>query len=339
MEPIKIGIVGAGIAATEFHIPALLELADLFKIAGVADVSPEAARRAVALVPDAMVFDSPGHLFADSEIEAIDIAVPVRHHLAVAREALQSGKHVLVEKPITSSPADADALVSVAESNPQVAMVAENFIYRQSVQKIKDLIEEGSIGAAQTVIVDFAACIPASSPYAATGWRTDSSYVGNFVVDVGIHHMAMAQYLCGPIVTSHAIVQSVNADLGDIDGVSIHYTTADGVLGIFNMFLSAPGISHDRISVVGDSGAIVGEQPESLFGEYEITVSGPGDSREYRFEGDAGYTQEFEAFHSAVRDGSPLLSTFRRGRDDLRALVEPITNALAGRRLVGLSSS
>ncbi|MCK4516314.1 MAG: Gfo/Idh/MocA family oxidoreductase, partial [Spirochaetaceae bacterium] len=328
------GIVGAGIAATEFHVPALLGLSDQFQIVGVADTSEERCSSILALVPGAKAYDGHQQIIADPDIEVVDVVVPVRHHMEIAREALRNGKHVILEKPISGSLDDAEELTVEAKSQPQVAMIAENFLYRNSVRQMRQLIDGDSVGTVRTVIVDFAACIPASSPYAATGWRTEPAYLGNFVVDVGIHHMAMIQYLCGQLDSSHAMLQSVNAELGDLDGMSMQFTTDGGILGIFNMFLSAPGISHDRITMIGDTGTIVGEQVGSVFGDYVITISREGGSRSLSFTNDTGYVQEFDVFHAAVREGAPVLSTFQRGRDDLAALIKPIREAVDSGRLM-----
>lgn len=80
------------------------------------------------------------------DVDAVAIATPVSSHYQLARLALEAGKHVLVEKPITSNVAHAEELVLLAESKKLVLMVDHTFAYTPAVQKIKDLIDAGELG-------------------------------------------------------------------------------------------------------------------------------------------------------------------------------------------------
>jgi len=81
-----------------------------------------------------------------SEIDAVAIATPVATHYPLARKAIENGKHVLVEKPLTASVKEAEDLVNLAERNKKVLMVDHTFIYTGAVRKIKELIDNGDIG-------------------------------------------------------------------------------------------------------------------------------------------------------------------------------------------------
>ncbi|RKY44609.1 MAG: gfo/Idh/MocA family oxidoreductase [Candidatus Neomarinimicrobiota bacterium] len=85
-------------------------------------------------------------LLEDDSVDAIAIATPVSYHYQIAREALQKGKHVLIEKPMTSNIKEAEELVNLAEKNGLVLMVDHTFLYTGAVRKIKELIEAGEIG-------------------------------------------------------------------------------------------------------------------------------------------------------------------------------------------------
>ncbi|MGC8740931.1 MAG: Gfo/Idh/MocA family protein [Candidatus Sumerlaeaceae bacterium] len=85
-------------------------------------------------------------LFEDKELDAIAIATPVSTHCSLAVAALESGKHVLVEKPLAASRADAQRIVDTAEKFGRVLLVDHTFIYTPAVQKIKQLIEADELG-------------------------------------------------------------------------------------------------------------------------------------------------------------------------------------------------
>lgn len=80
------------------------------------------------------------------DIEAVVIATPVFTHYALAKSALLNGKHVLLEKPMTSSTKESEELIDLAKENGLTLMVDHTFLYTGAVQKLKQLISEGSIG-------------------------------------------------------------------------------------------------------------------------------------------------------------------------------------------------
>ncbi len=86
------------------------------------------------------------HLLADPAIDAVVIATPVSTHFALALEALRAGKHVLVEKPMAQTAAQAIQLVEEAARVGRILMVDHTFIYTGAVRKIKELIESGRLG-------------------------------------------------------------------------------------------------------------------------------------------------------------------------------------------------
>ncbi|MBN1434059.1 Gfo/Idh/MocA family oxidoreductase [Candidatus Fermentibacterales bacterium] len=85
-------------------------------------------------------------LLDDRSIEAIVIATGVTTHFELARMALKAGKHVFVEKPFASSVAEAEELVSLADSMSLVSMVGHTFLYSPPVLKVREIIERGELG-------------------------------------------------------------------------------------------------------------------------------------------------------------------------------------------------
>ncbi|HMF58062.1 MAG TPA: Gfo/Idh/MocA family oxidoreductase [Pyrinomonadaceae bacterium] len=85
-------------------------------------------------------------MLADPHLKAVVIATPVATHYQFAREALAAGKHVLIEKPITSASREAEELIEMAEAGELVLMVDHTFIYTGAVRKIKEIVSSGELG-------------------------------------------------------------------------------------------------------------------------------------------------------------------------------------------------
>ncbi|HKO61627.1 MAG TPA: Gfo/Idh/MocA family oxidoreductase [Pyrinomonadaceae bacterium] len=85
-------------------------------------------------------------LFADSELDAVAIVTPVATHYQIAKEALLAGKHVLVEKPLTATVGEAEALIELAERKQLTLMVDHTFVYTGAVRKMKEILNSGEFG-------------------------------------------------------------------------------------------------------------------------------------------------------------------------------------------------
>jgi predicted dehydrogenase len=85
-------------------------------------------------------------VLADPRVEAVSIATPPSTHYKLAKQALMAGKHVLVEKPLATTGADAEELVELAEGNGLVIMPGHTFLYSPAVNKVRDLINSGELG-------------------------------------------------------------------------------------------------------------------------------------------------------------------------------------------------
>jgi len=116
------------------------------EVQAVCDLDParvEAVRRLYPTIRAARDFEA---LVQDPAVDAVVICTPVRAHYPLARAALEAGKHVLVEKPLTDSSASARALVELAETRGRVLMVDHTFVYTGAVRKVREIIERGDVG-------------------------------------------------------------------------------------------------------------------------------------------------------------------------------------------------
>jgi len=116
------------------------------QVIAVADINPDNLKRVSSRYPTIEITTNVDDIFANADIDAVVIATPVNTHYDLALKALQSDKHVLVEKPMASSSAQAEDLIAEAQKRNLVLMVDHTFVYTGAVRKIADLIRKGDLG-------------------------------------------------------------------------------------------------------------------------------------------------------------------------------------------------
>ena len=112
----------------------------------IVDVNEKRLDLAKQLYRSTEVSTDPEFIFNDPDIDAVVIALPVSHHFEFGKRALETGKHALIEKPMTNSRDDALTLADLAQKNNRVLMVDHTFLYTGAVEKIKELITTGELG-------------------------------------------------------------------------------------------------------------------------------------------------------------------------------------------------
>ena len=142
---IRIGIVGYGYWGPNL-LRNFISAADS-QVLAVAEPRTEKHALIKKLYPGVTCLSNADELYNHPEIDAVAIATPVFTHFNLAEKALRKGKHVLMEKPMTSSVAEAQTLIELAEKKGLILMVDHTFLYTGAVQKIKQLIENGTIGS------------------------------------------------------------------------------------------------------------------------------------------------------------------------------------------------
>ncbi len=113
---------------------------------GLCELSSERAGKFSARYPGARTSSSFEEVLNDPGVDAVSIATPPSTHYALAKQALEAGKHVLVEKPLATTAADATELVELAEERGLVIMPGHTFLYSPAVNKVRQLIDSGELG-------------------------------------------------------------------------------------------------------------------------------------------------------------------------------------------------
>ena len=141
---IRIGVIGYGywgpnLVRNLFEAPGA-------QVACVADVRPDRLAVVSNRYPTVQTTQNVRELIEDPTIDAVAIATPVSTHYELALRALQEGKHVLVEKPLASDTEQVQRLMDLAAKRNLVLMVDHTFVYTGAVRKIRELVENGSLG-------------------------------------------------------------------------------------------------------------------------------------------------------------------------------------------------
>ncbi|HEX6490890.1 MAG TPA: Gfo/Idh/MocA family oxidoreductase [Gaiellaceae bacterium] len=138
----KVGLAGLG-----YWGPNLARNFDeLAELSWLCDLSPEQRERFAVRYPNARLTADFDELLADQDLEAVVIATPVVTHFELAKQALEAGKHVLVEKPPALTAAETEELVASAEENGRVLLPGHLLLYHPGVARLKALLSSGELG-------------------------------------------------------------------------------------------------------------------------------------------------------------------------------------------------
>jgi len=141
---IKIGLIGFGYwgpnLARNFNAHSDLELHS------ICDFSGDRLEVAGRLYPQTRLVDNVEDFYRDTALDVVAIATPVSTHYELAKRALDEGKHLWLEKPMTEKVEQAEELIELSEAKGRTMLVDHTFVYTGAVRKIKEIIEKGELG-------------------------------------------------------------------------------------------------------------------------------------------------------------------------------------------------
>lgn len=186
----------------------------------------------------------------DPEVDAIAIATPVNSHYALAKAALNAGKHVLLEKPMTDNVEQGQEIVDLAKSKNLILMVDHTFLYTGAVKKIKEVIDSGAIG--QVYYFD-------SIRVNLGLFQSDV----NVIWDLAPHDLSIMLYLIGktPVSVSAQGMAHVEGHLENIAYVTVYY--ADNTMAHFHVNWLSP-IKVRKVLIGGSDKMIVYDDMENV---------------------------------------------------------------------------
>ncbi len=141
---IRVGVIGYGYWGP--NIVRNFQQAEGSLVVAICDKSDKSLRRAHQAYPDVRVSSEADDLLTAVDIDAIAVVTPVWTHFELAKRALENGKHVFVEKPFTSTVAQAEELIELAERKKLKIMVDHTFLFTGAVRRIRQLIDSDTLG-------------------------------------------------------------------------------------------------------------------------------------------------------------------------------------------------
>jgi predicted dehydrogenase len=143
-DVVRVGVIGYGYWGP--NIVRNLTGLENCQLTAICDKSPAALKRAARAHPGVVLTTEFADVLTSPDIDAIAVVTPVWTHFELAKAALENGKHVFVEKPFTSTSAQAEQLIELAERKNLKVMVDHTFLFSGSVRKVRELVDKGTLG-------------------------------------------------------------------------------------------------------------------------------------------------------------------------------------------------
>ena len=210
----------------------------------VVDISEERCAFVASTYPSVLVTNRIEEVLNDSEVEAVIIATPAATHFELAMKALESGKHVLVEKPMACSVDEVEQISNLADEKKLVAMVGHTFIYNSAVRYVKKLIDSSELGNIRYIY---------SQRVNLGRIRSDVDVLWNLAP----HDVSIIQYWLGnprPISISQKGMAYVQNGVNDV--VFMNITYPDNVMANIHVSWLDPQKIR-RITVVGSEKMVI----------------------------------------------------------------------------------
>lgn len=328
MDKVRIGIIGIGnMGSSHSHylLPGEVPNAEL---TAVCDINPERIKWAREIMGENIrTFDNADDLMASGAVDAVIVATPHYFHPSLAIQAMNSGLHVLIEKPAGVYTRQVKEMNAVAEKSDRIFGLMFNQRTIGAHQKLKDLVASGDLGEIQRTNYIITTWFRSQSYYDSGGWRaTWAGEGGGVLMNQCPHNLDLWQWICGLPTRCRAFVgfgkyHNIEVD----DEVTAYVEYENGATGVFITTTGeAPGTN--RLEIVGDQGKVVMEGGNITFWRTRESVSkfceeykgGFGSPEVWKCDipsskGGEAHRGITKNWVNAIRTGSPLLAPGTEG--------------------------
>jgi predicted dehydrogenase len=326
-KPVVWGVLGASHFALMATIPAM-QKAPLVELRALASRSLDKAKQAAASANVPRAYGSYEELVADPEIEAIYNPLPNNLHVPWSIKAARAGKHVLCEKPIAMTAAEAEELAKVQRETGK--LVAEAFMVRYHPQweLVTQVIQSGRIGEVRVVQTAFS--------YTNTDLgniRNQKEVGGGALYDIGGYAISAARLAFGTEPKRAVGVCALDPKSGcDVLSSAI----LDFGTGQASFVVGTQHVPYQRVHIFGTKGHLEVEIPfnaphdrpckvyldEGFEGAPDFTVSRSSDDRRELLPSEAAnhYTRQAQAFSAAIRNGTPIKNDMQSAVANMRII-------------------
>ena len=337
---VRFGLVGCGGIATQ-HIEAMSAVEGA-RLVAVTSASAEHARATGERwgVPWTSDLDE---LLGRDDIDAIAVTTSSGYHADITLAALRHDKHVIVEKPVAMSVADADRVIAEARARQRWVAAISQRRFEPLMQTLKAAVGAGALGRIALIAVESVNYRPQS--YYDSPWRGTIALDGGVLMTQAIHEIDLALWLGGPVTSVAAHTATLGHVMEAPDTATVSLRFANGTLAaLLATTCAVPGFDQE-VRIYGDAGhvRIVNEAPV----EWEVpgfpvpdpSPDDPGASGDALAEAtwgtdSIGHTRQYRDLVAAIREGRPPAITAEDGRRAVQVVLAAHESDRTGRTVM-----
>jgi predicted dehydrogenase len=288
-EPVRVGIAGLGRSGWDIHANLLAPLTEHYRVVAVVDAAAE--RRAEAIERfDCQAYTGYDELLADPAVELVVVALPSFLHADATIAAFALGKHVVCEKPMAVSLAEADAMIGAARQHDRVLTIFQQRRYEPAFVKVQEIIASGILGRIVQIRL-------AESRFGRRwDWQTLQMYGGGSLNNTGPHFMDQALQLFGPAEPQVTCCLDRTLTLGDADDHVKILLQAPGAPTLDIEIFSSDAYPPPTWHVVGTQGGLTGT-PRRLEWKWVAPAEMPPRTLDTRPTPDRSYNRDALTWH------------------------------------------
>lgn len=330
---LKVGVVGYGISAKVFHIPFIITQPDKFELAAILQRKGNEAQEKY---PAVKIVRSIDELIADPAIDLIVITTPNDTHFPYASKALQTGKHVALEKPFTNTTQEAKELVDIANQSGKVLSVYQNRRYVSDFRTIKEILDQKLLGEIHEFEAHYDRYRAEERPNA---WREAPLPGSGILYDLGAHVIDQVLFFFGmPLnITADIRQQRPHARVDDYFNLWLDYGFNKVILH-GGMLVREPG---PRYMIQGTRGSFIkygedpqeallragvapvaddwGKEKEETFGLIHTEIEGQLVKKRYPSL-TGSYADYYHNLYKTITEGTPVLEKPEHGYNTIRIM-------------------
>ena len=331
-QPVRIAVIGAGLVAKRSHLPAYVASEEAEVVALVGG-HVERVRAVAEQFGNPRVVATWEEAVADPEVDAVDICAPNALHAPIAIAAARAGKHVLVEKPMAMTLAEADAMIAAAREAGVVLMVAHNLRFVPIYEQVKRIVSEGIIGRPLAARGVFMHAGPDEFWGATSEWFWQAEMAGGgAMLDMGIHMIDLVRWFIDrPVLEVSAMTaRTLKPTPFDDNAIALLRFEGDVIASVQASWVARP-FPNREVTIHGELGHVAmgrsAAEPLAvhlLDGENGRKVVPAIPTASER-------VNPFVHFARSIRDGTRPLTSGEEGRASLAVALAAYESARTGR--------
>lgn len=341
---LRVGLIGAGTIAYSAHLPAIRKLRDTLELVAVADIRAGNAERAAREFGAAAYYEDYHQLLARGDIDFVDICTPEFLHAEQTEAAASAGVHVICEKPMAATVAEADRMIAACEQAGVRLMIAHSRRFTGRYQQIRKAIDRGDIGEVRYVrenerrpraMYDVLGLGTGYwTPEHGRPWLTMAQYSQGAALTNAVHETDLARWFVGQEPASIYAESRITQDGAEVpDMLTYTVTFQNGAIGAAEVVNQLPpGYPwFHMMEVAGTRGMIRATDP--LMSPYVIADAN-GIQQPVNFPAllhvDQAYVEELAAFSRTLLGDAPLPMSAHEARGAIELSVAAVLSSQRG---------